>query len=210
MTNEELCFRIQQGERELMSELWFQVERFVRHQANRLIRTTGAGTRTTADDLYQSGYLALMVAVNTFQPERGCSFIGWLALKLKTAFAEAGGWRRKDRLYEAQSLDAPLGDELDAGTLEAIIPDPDSAVPFEEAEERAAREKLHTAIEAAIGELPEEQSAVLRLRYYRGLSIAEAATEANVGIEAIRQRESKALRALRHPRHSRPLLAIMR
>ena len=45
----------------------------------------------TVEDLYQSGYLALVDAVKSYDAGRGMSFIGWLALALRTAFAEAAG-----------------------------------------------------------------------------------------------------------------------
>ena len=68
-------------------------------------------------DLYNSGYLALIAAADTYNPTAGCSFIGWLSMSLKTAFAEAGGYRSRkqalDPLHRASSLNAPLGNDED-------------------------------------------------------------------------------------------------
>lgn len=90
MSNEELTVLIQAGEREYLPQLWAQVERFVAKQASRRMTATGGFGGVEFGDLYDSGYIALVAAAESFDPEAGGSFIGWLALHLKTAFAEAG------------------------------------------------------------------------------------------------------------------------
>lgn len=95
MSNEELVALIQAGERDRLSELWEQVERFVALQARQRILFSGGLGGVEVDDLYQSGYIALVAAVDSYDPATGRSFIGWLSLALKTAFAEAGGYRSR-------------------------------------------------------------------------------------------------------------------
>ena len=72
MTNEELVALIQAGDRDRMGELWQNVERFVWQQAYR--RTQQGAEGDTVEDLYQSGYLALVDAANTYDPCKGKSF----------------------------------------------------------------------------------------------------------------------------------------
>ncbi len=119
MTNEELVARIQGGERARMGDLWEQVERFVSMQTGRRARALAGFGGVTEEDLYPSGYLALVAAT-------GRSFVSWLALALKTAFAEATGYRTKKRdpLSYSASLDMTLDDESGAtlGDLQRIPP----------------------------------------------------------------------------------------
>lgn len=85
------------------------------------------------EDLYRSAYLAVVRAVETYSPERGMKFIGWLATHLKTAFNEALGVRRRDPIRRAVSLDLPLG-EGGGNTLGDLIPAPDGQSLLQEAE----------------------------------------------------------------------------
>ena len=134
MSNEELVERVQAGERGTLHVLWAQVERFVARQARmRLILSGGLGG-VEFEDLYNSGYIALVAAADTYDPTVGCSFIGWLSLNLKTAFAEAGGYRSRkqalDPLHWAGSLDAPLGNDAEDGTVIDIQEDPAATQDF--------------------------------------------------------------------------------
>lgn len=184
-TNEELVAMIQNGERDKLPELWNQVERFVRwqaYQAYRRILLKGDIGGATQEDLYQSGYLALVSAVDYFDPERGLPFIGLLALTLKSAFAEAGGYRsrkqKKDPLRHSRSLDAPLSDdESDGDSLMNLVPASDD--PIAEAEERIYAEQLHTALETALRQLPEDEESVIRARYYQGRTLREIGPQAH-------------------------------
>lgn len=64
---EDLAVKIQGGERELLPQLWEQVERFVRQQA---YRRTCMGA-VDHEDLYQSGFLAVVKAVGSYDPGHG-------------------------------------------------------------------------------------------------------------------------------------------
>lgn len=204
MSNEDLVAKIQAGEREHMGTLWGQIERLVSQQAGRLARKSSA---VEQEDLYQSGYLALVAAVESYDPDRGMKFIGWLAQHLKGAFAEVGGWRSKKRdpLAAAVSLDAPLGE--DGGTLEDIVPDPLDA--FEEVEDRIWREQLHAALDKALSGLTEAQEGTIRRRYYQSMSLEATGADMGVSAAEARKQEGQALRVLRHPRFTRELRAYI-
>ena len=200
MSNEELVSLIQSGDRERLPELWGQVERFVAQQARRrLVLSAGLGG-VEFGDLYNAGYLALVTAVDGFSPDAGYSFIGWLALRLKSAFAEAGGYRSRkqslDPLHRAGSLDVPVGESEDSATLGELQEDPCAAQALENVEERMRQERLHAALEAAIKTLPAELQTVIRGRYYRGEIV-----DANA--------HSKAMRMLRAPKCSRALRTFL-
>jgi len=200
MTNEELVALIQSGEREHLAELWEQVEKFVAMQAGKKARALEGFGGVTAEDLYQSGYIALVAAADSYDPAAGCAFIGWLALALKTAFAEAAGYRtsRRDPLEYSASLDTPLDDESGL-TLGDLQEDP-AAQAMQDVENNIWLEQLRAALQKAMAELPAEQRDTLRLRYYARQTREQIAAKTGVYPETARQRELKALRALRRRR----------
>ena len=110
MTNEKLVMLIQDGHTEAVFPLWQQVEQFVRKSANRW-SYAWRGRGISSDDLYQSGFIAMMEAVETFNQDKA-KFLTWLGYYLKTAFSDALGIRTKrdnlDPINYAASLDAPL------------------------------------------------------------------------------------------------------
>lgn len=202
MTNEELVERVQAGERDTLHVLWTQVERFVGRQAQRRLILSGGLGGVEFGDLYNSGYIAMVTAADTYDPSAGCSFIGWLSLCLKTAFAEAGGYRSRkqalDPLHRAGSLDAPLGNDEEGGTVMDVQEDPFSMQGFQEVEHRLYLEQLHDALETAMKTLPEADRNVLRVRYYQGR------TRRKTGPSA-RQAEERALAYLRRSAAGRRL-----
>ena len=123
MSNEELVALIQAGDREQLPRLWAQVERFVAKLARRRMVVTDGFGGVEFDDLYNSGYDALVTAAGSFDPGAGRSFIGWLTLHLKTAFARSGvlshcetgkgpappGWKPGRTRRERRGWDQPGG-----------------------------------------------------------------------------------------------------
>lgn len=208
MTNEELAACIQAGGRERLSELWGQVERFVARKARqRMILYPGLGG-ATFDDLYNSGYLALVAAVDTYDPEAGKTFLGWFVLALRTAFAEAGDYRGRrqacDPLQSCGSLDAPLDIEDDgSATVGDLQADPAAADAFAEADRRMWLEALRAALAEAMEGLPEPQRQTLRQRYWDRRTRGEIAASAGVHPEKVRLWERNALQALRRKRRLR-------
>ena len=153
------------------------------------------------DDLYQTGYLAMVAAVETYSPERG-AFSTWFMFHLKTAFAEATGYRTKggrcEPLNTATSLDRPVQpDEPDGGTLGELVPDSRAADAIENVEESVYREQLHKAIDGAISELPPGNA---QLRYWDDMTLSAVGEVMGKSPERTRQMESKGIRELRKSR----------
>ena len=200
MTNEELATAIQQGERGRLPELWEQGRRFAWQKAS-----GAADTREDVEDYYQAGYIALDRAARSFDAGRGMSFVGWYAYHLKTAFAEAGGYRTprqaRDLLRHAASLDVPLSD--DGATLGELLPD-DSADSFIQQAEQA---QLYAAVRRAVAALPSAERAVIVARYWHCRTLEEIGRERGIGAERVRQIEGAALRRLRHPLNNREIRA---
>lgn len=202
-TNEELVSAIQAGE-DRMAELWAKVDRLVRWKASRImtaLELRGNPCGVEFDDLYQSGYLALVAAVDSYNPE-SVAFSTWFMYHLKTAYAEATGYRTKagqnEPLNNSVSLDTPLSDDSDSDMME-VVADPDGQKPTQGVEEAIFHRQLHEAMEAALGSIPEQSAEILRLRYYQGMTLSDVGESRGVSIERIRHMENKALLQLRKP-----------
>jgi RNA polymerase primary sigma factor len=102
------------------------------------------------------------------------------------------------------SLDKPIGEEND-DELGSLIEDVTSAAP----DDACAREFLRGDLAAILQELPPREARALRMRYGldggRPLSLKEIGGRMGVTRERARQIVVRALRRLRHPRHSRQL-----
>lgn len=213
MSNEELVALIQAGDRGQLPLLWAQVQRFVAKQARRRMVVTDGFGGVEFEDLYNSGYMALTAAVDSFDPGAGRTFISWLALHLKTAFAQSGGYltqkQARDPLHRAGSLDAPVGDDEEGAALGDFIADPVSALDFERADDRQYQAQLHAALAVALGQLPAHYQEIITRRFYRGQALTAIAAEMGVSPGVARQWEGAALRQLRGPLVSDRLKALL-
>ena len=206
MSNEELAMAIQAGAIERMGELWGQIEKLVKWKANRVMTVLTGRGGVEFDDLYQSGYPALVAAVDSYSLEKG-PFSSWFMLYLKTAFAEVTGYRtqrgRNELLNTAVSLDMPLSD---GGALFGdLIPDKQAAATLAAVEERAFQEQLKAAMEDVLSDVPEQHRDVLRLRYWDNMTLEAAGELQGISRDQVRQLENKAIRILRRPENTRRL-----
>ncbi len=187
MSNEELVALIQAGDRDRIVELWHQVQRMVYKQA---ARWAGVGG-TTLEDLEQAGFIAVLRAVDTYDPTKA-KFSTHLFQRLRAEFSAATGYNSKrswfDPLQNAVSLDAPLEDSEDA-TLADFIPDPAAAAEMDGMEVRIG-------VAAILAELPEEQQRAVRGKYWHDLTVDKKTLNA-------------AMKRLRHPDCSRRLKAYL-
>lgn len=204
MTNEELAVAIQAGEKDRLPELWDQVKDFISMQAGKRAFSLNGYGGVTEEDLFQSGYFALLMAVESFDPDAGMSFIGWLAFALRNTFAETAGYKKgkRDPLNSAASLDKPLDSE-DGGTatLADLQEDVGATQDFEDTEKKIWCEQLHGALETALEKLSEEDQAAIQARYYQGYTLKETAGAMGVTAEAIRTRIQRAITLLRRNRN---------
>lgn len=200
MTNEELVAVIQAGE-DRMGELWSQIEGLVKWAANQRIHLL-EGSSVEFDDLYQSGYPALVAAVESYKPGSK-AFSTWFMYYLRTAFAETAGYRtvkqKREPLNVALSLNAPIGDDGD--TFEDLAADPGAVITLEAVEEKIWRLQLHDTLESALSDLPEDQSSVLRMRYYEDQTCASIAENLGCTTAGVQAKEQRALKKLHDARY---------
>ena len=205
MSNEELVAAIQAGE-DRWGELWEQVAGLVKWKANHIMTALdlrGSSCGVELDDLMQSGYLALVKAVETYDPANG-AFSTWLMFHLKNTFAEATGYRtqrgRNEPLNTAFSLDKPLTDESDSSLFGDFVPDQRAAATMEAIEEKEYRRQLREAVEAVLADIPEQSREVIQMRIFQEMTLLQVAEIQGTTPERIRQKENKAIRELRRPR----------
>lgn len=201
MTNEELAVRIKTGERDRLLELWEQVRDLIARNAVRRYNSAPGLGGVEVDDLIQAGFIAMVEAVESFDPGAGYKFTTWLNLPLKTAFAEAGGYRsekqKMDPLHHCDSLDRPIGED-DGDTLGYFQAAPDD--DLEAVERKIWLEQLRATLDRALEELPADWREILKRRYYRSHSQQAVAEALQVKKTIIHGREEKALRRLHHDR----------
>lgn len=209
--NEDLVRSVQAGSLDCISELWGQTESLVKWKANRLMSILTLQDKARGlefEDLVQTGFVAMMDAVKTFNPENG-SFSSWLMFYLQSAFAEATGYRTKrsrcDPINCALPLDAPISCDPDADALGAICPDANAEAALDAVEDRIWLAQLHDALEQILAELPEKDREVVRLRYYENKTLDAVGEAFGVGREMARRYEHQALNQLKKPRNSRRL-----
>ncbi len=185
MSNEELVALIQAGDRDRIVELWHQVQRMVYKQA---ARWAGLGG-TTIEDMTQAGFIAVLRAVDSYDPSRGTKFSTHLFQRLRAELSAATGWSSKtarlDPLQNAISLDAPLTDDDDSDTFADLIADPAAEAAIEGMDVRLG-------VAEVLAELPEEQRKAVYDKYWCDLQV-DARTHA------------AAMKRLRHPDCSKRL-----
>ena len=206
MTNEELARQIQQGERDLILQLWAQVRRYAHDRAYKWYRATGGRGGVTLDDLEQEAFIALLEALEGWDEKAG-KFLTWYDLRLKAAFTAATMQRTKrdmkDPLESALSLDASLLDgEDDPFILADVVADPRAEDDLNTVEERDRQ----AAIRRVLNSLQVEQRRVILLRYYHDMTREQTAQRLHLTKTRAAAIEAKALRLLRHPVNSRVLL----
>lgn len=202
MTNEELVSSIQADPisgRGRLLELWDQTRRIALKQVPRWASYHSNGV--DAEDLEQSGFIALMRAVDTYDPTAGCAFSTWYHNFILKEFTIATGRRtekqKSDLLNAAVSLDAPITDAGDGNlSLGDTVLDEQAEAAFTDAEDRVDNALLHTILMDAVNELPEEQRTAVTTKYWGG---------GRVNARDL----SLAMRSLRHPRVSGRLKAFL-
>lgn len=204
MTNEELTLKIQAGEKELLPQLWEQCLRFIRKEARRWSAAFASRPDIDTEDLVQSGYIALVEAVECFDPDKG-SFINFLVLKLKTAFSVACRVRtavqQLDPLTQSSlRFEMPVGGEDDGRTLGETLPDPQNNIA--DAEESIYREYVAATVRKAVDSLKEQQRVCITLFYLDGKPQKEIAQRLNVSASRVQFVTREALGVLRHCKYT--------
>ena len=212
-SNEELVMQIKAGDESKLLELWEQVKRLAYKRALRVVRALGDDRAADIDDLMQAAFLAVVDAVEQYDPASGWAFSTVYVKRLKTAFGSATGWQtaagRNDPMRHADSLDRPL-DATDSAseTLGDLVADP--LDQMEAVEERDFLRWRNAMLQKAMNCLAPEQVKVIQLRYRERCTIAETAAKMGYSMSEARRAEMLGLAKLRRQPEIRVLLANLR
>ena len=207
MTNEELAVLIKAGHDDLTLQLWEGVKKWVSRVAVHWYTAFQGGRGVELADLIQSGYIAMLAAVSTFDGTEG-AFTTWLTEYLRKEFSVTYGVRtergRKDPINSAVPFDAPIGDDDDL-TIADIVVDPDGENGYRAVEDADYIRALRAALEKALDDIPPKNADVLRRKYFGGQAQNDIADELGVTAPEVARRERKAFSDLRKPQTMKEL-----
>lgn len=172
MTNEELAVRIQNGEKDLMTQLWEQNQGIVNQKAYTLFaayhnRCTSCGVEL--DDIIQICFFALCDAVEAYKADGEYKLLSYLKFPLLNHFHALIGLRssKHNSLDQCKSLNESIGEDDDTTRLD-LLADPNSEEPFEDIIDDVFQSELRKILEKSISKLPINRSIVIRGRYFEG------------------------------------------
>lgn len=206
MEASKIAAAVQAGQADRL-ELWEAVRRFAYDRAHRWCRAMEGRGGMVLEDYIQVAFLALLEALESWDPAAGASFLNWYDLKLKGAFTEAVGMRtqrdKRDPIHHALSLDAPLTDSESGEdlTLADVIEDPYAAAEVEAVAELDYQRRRTQALATALDGLTEDQRRAVVLRHCHGLTLDQTAARMGTTRATARAAEQKGLRLLRHPKN---------
>lgn len=201
-----LAAKVKAGEPGAMLELWEAVKNFVALKAKQ--RAIPSAHWTTFDDLMQSGFLAVVDTAEKYEPGHGYGFLTALGYHLQTEFAIENGVKssKRDMLKYAISTENPeYGDDVDSPTIADTLADESAALAFIGVEYADFLTYCHGVIDTAMEGLTASQADVIRLQYYRGLSMREIADRWDVSKQTVSNTTYAALCKLERGRYRREL-----
>lgn len=204
MTNEELVQKIQSGDKTQIESLWNNVERLIRMLAKKFIILHNR-QHDDVEDYVQSGYLAMIKAINSYDPGEGVLFTTHLSSYLRNEFNEVAQIRSVYRgafkiSNVAVSIETPIADGLNLGDT---IQDPKDY--FEDPVNIIYQEQLHRTLESILQEIPEEYSGVIRERFWENNTIEQIAEKHHCKAEKVKKQHDKGMRMMRHYKYRKRL-----
>lgn len=206
MTNEQLCIFIQQNSTELLPILWGRVKDLCfmlcgRYYAKYAARFAACGVELC--DLRQECYAAFLQAVQSFKEDKGMKFSSFLDFPIRNTAAELLGIHNAERtnhkpLDNAVSLDKPIeAADNDNMTLADVIPDTESAEPFERVLQEVADDHSRAVLWEALEKLTERERDVIVLIFFKGKTAQDIAKEWGVSAQRVGQIKGQAIRTLK-------------
>lgn len=205
MTNEQLAIFIQQDNSELIPILWERVKNLCFMICGKFFAKYSkkfAACGVELCDLRQECYSAFLLAVKSYKADSELQFTSFLEYPIRNTAAELLGIRNTDRtnrkpLDNAVSLDKPIEAADNDLTLSDIIPDTESAEPFEQVLQEISDDHARKILLESLGKLTEQERDIILGVYFREKSMKELAEQYKVSTERIRQIKAKAIRRLR-------------
>ncbi len=145
------------------------------------------GLRETAEDLLQETFLRVIKGAEAYQ--RQAKFTTWLYTIARNLCVDQS---RRAKHRKAQSLDAPLNNSADSGTLLDVV-----AAGGIASDRQAVNHELQIRLHAALARLSEEQREVFLMREFLDMPFKDIADIVGVPENTVKSRMRYALEKLR-------------
>ncbi len=202
MTNEQLAWNVQNGNRAALSQLWEAVRPLLFSLAWKFYQKQGkercSSHGVTLEDLQQETFFALCDAVQAYKPEKGYQLTTYLSRATENRFRACMGIQGKaDALNHADRLERPIPGDEEGREQGETLPDEQAERELLNVDEKAEQAHFHNVLEQALGELSVVQSAVLRHRFTYRHTRQHTAEALHITPQDVRREEARALRLLR-------------
>ena len=202
MTNEQLAWNVQNGNRAALTDLWSAVRPLLFSLAWKFYSRQGkercSSHGVTLEDLQQEAFFALCDAVQAYKPEKGYQLTTYLSRATENRFRACMGIQGKaDALNHADRLERPIPGDEEQREQGDSIPDEKAEAALFAVDERQEREHFHNVLEQALGELSVVQEAVLRHRFTQRHTRQQTAQALHITPQEVRREEARALQLLR-------------
>lgn len=200
MTNEELAVLIRDGRSDLQGVLWEQIEKFVSMKAGIFYRNGAGLIRCEKEDLEQAGFIAMMKAVQDYNPKNGC-FLTWYGFFMRRAFMQTAFGlsekQKRDPLFYAADINGELYEEGGV-TLEEITPG-NAPDPEQTSLDNVYNLELRSALYAVMDRVltPREKD-VLQRHFVNGETLKACGDVYGLSPEGVRHIKESALRKMRN------------
>jgi RNA polymerase sigma-70 factor, ECF subfamily len=145
------------------------------------------GLRETAEDLMQETFLRVIKGAEAYQ--RQAKFTTWLYTIARNLCVDQS---RRAKHRKAQSLDAPMNNSADSGTLLDVV----AAVEIA-SDRQVVNKQLQLRLHAALARLSEEQREVFLMREFLDMPFKDIADVVGVPENTVKSRMRYALEKLR-------------
>lgn len=202
MTNEQLAWNVQNGNRAALTELWGAVRPLLLSMAWKFYQKQGkercSSHGVTLEDLQQEAFFALYDAVQAYKPEKGYQLTTYLSRATENRFRACMGIQGKaDALNHADRLERPIPGDEEGREQGDSIPDEKAEAALFAVDERQEQAHFHNVLEQALGELSVVQSAVLRHRFTYRHTRQQTAEALHITPQDVRREEARASQLLR-------------
>lgn len=139
----------------------------------------------------QAGYLGLHAAAMIYNAEHGASFATYAVFHIRKAMREVAGLRgKRDALFDARPLDAPMDDDGD-DTLLDLLPAPWEDYPME-------LEELQHIVRVAVSRIRDRKAREAIQAVYRdGVTLSDYARAEDISVQGAGERLQRGYAILR-------------
>lgn len=191
MTNEEMALQIQQGNNSLITPLWENVKKLMFKIMRGFVQSMKTPNYIDIEDIEQELYFSLVTAVNSYKPHKGYKLTTYLNYAIKNTL-DRDILSTNQKNTQETSYNIPVGENEDCELLD-LLPDIESTDFVVDMELIDLQREVRNAVDL----LPSREKSVITLYWLENKTYKECGEILGVGIETVRQLNSKGLRNLR-------------